>query len=118
MRIGLAISVLLHAALLAWAVVSIAETHEMKLPQPDPIIAEVVSASELNRMRQGVPRTTLLALVDQFSSRRSVGQSGQLVVHRGKRHDRPPFRTSHRRHLMKLSIITSSRDFCERRGCN
>ncbi|MEZ5851422.1 MAG: cell envelope integrity protein TolA [Hyphomicrobiaceae bacterium] len=53
MRVGLVISALLHAALLAWALVTIAETHEMKLPQPDPIIAEVVSADELNRMRQG-----------------------------------------------------------------
>jgi len=52
-RLGLLISVLMHAALLAWALVSIAETREVTPPKIEPIVTEVISASDLAKLRQG-----------------------------------------------------------------
>ena len=41
MRLGFAISVFLHTALLAWALVSLAEPREFKVPDPEPVTADV-----------------------------------------------------------------------------
>lgn len=59
MRLGLAISAMLHAMLLAWAMVSIAQTREFKIPEPDPIISDIVSESDLVRLRQGTREAKL-----------------------------------------------------------
>ena len=53
MRLGLAISMVLHAALLAWALVSIAEPREFKIPEPEPILADVITESQLIQLRKG-----------------------------------------------------------------
>ncbi len=54
MYIGLVISTLLHAALLAWALVSIRSQPEIKPPEVIPVAVDMVTVSELNRMMQGV----------------------------------------------------------------
>lgn len=61
MTFGLVISVVLHASLLGFALVSVASTppREPKLPSPEPIVADVISASDLNRMRKGVREAKL-----------------------------------------------------------
>lgn len=53
MRLGFAISLFLHAALLAWALVSVGETRPLKLPEPEPIVAEIISEADLTQIRQG-----------------------------------------------------------------
>ncbi len=53
MRLGLAISMFLHAALLAWALVSFAEPREFKIPEPEPVAADVITESDLTTLRQG-----------------------------------------------------------------
>ena len=53
MRLGLFTSVLLHSALLAWALVSFAEPREFKIPEPDPVAADVITESDLTTLRQG-----------------------------------------------------------------
>lgn len=53
MRLGLAISLFLHSALLAWALVSFAQPREFKIPEPDPVAADVITDSELTKLRQG-----------------------------------------------------------------
>ena len=53
MRLGLVISMFLHAALLAWALVSVGESRPLKLPEPEPIIAEIITESQLTAIRQG-----------------------------------------------------------------
>ena len=53
MRLGLAISLFLHTALLAWALVSFAEPRAFKIPEPDPVAADVITESDLTQLRQG-----------------------------------------------------------------
>ena len=53
MRGGLATSVVLHAAILAWALFTIQAQREMRLPDPEPIAVDLVNSSELTRLRQG-----------------------------------------------------------------
>ena len=59
MRLGLAISMFLHAALLAWALVSFAEPREFKTPEPEPVAADVITESQLIQIRQGSRDATL-----------------------------------------------------------
>ena len=53
MRGGLATSVVLHAAILAWALFTIQAQRELRIPDPEPIAVDLVNASELTRLRQG-----------------------------------------------------------------
>ncbi|MBS0241383.1 MAG: cell envelope integrity protein TolA [Proteobacteria bacterium] len=55
MTVGLIISLVLHATLLGFALISISgvEQRQPKEPPAEAIVADVISASELNRMRQG-----------------------------------------------------------------
>ena len=53
MRGGLATSVVLHAAILAWALVTIQAQRELRMPEQEPIAVDIVNASDLTRLRQG-----------------------------------------------------------------
>jgi outer membrane biosynthesis protein TonB len=53
MRIGFAISIVLHAALLAWVLVSIRSGREFKKPEIVPVALDIITADELARMKQG-----------------------------------------------------------------
>lgn len=59
MKFGFAISVVLHSALLLWALVSIAATREFKPTEAEPIIAEMITQSDLNKLRQGARNAKL-----------------------------------------------------------
>lgn len=60
MSFGLVVSVVLHAALLGFALISIGQTAPREPKDPvEPIVADVISASELNRMRKGVREAKL-----------------------------------------------------------
>ena len=59
MRLGFAISMFLHSALLAWALVSFAEPREFKVPEPEPVSADVITESDLVKIRQGSRTATL-----------------------------------------------------------
>ncbi|MEZ5817241.1 MAG: cell envelope integrity protein TolA [Hyphomicrobiaceae bacterium] len=60
MTFGLALSVMLHAALIGYAVLSIAQTTPREPKEPvQAIIADVISESDLNRMRKGVREAKL-----------------------------------------------------------
>jgi colicin import membrane protein len=52
-RGGLATSVVLHAAILAWALFTIQAQRELRMPEAEPIAVDLVSPSELTRLRQG-----------------------------------------------------------------
>jgi len=52
-RGGLAISLVLHAAILGWALFSIQSQPALRAPEPEPIAVDIVSASEVTRLRQG-----------------------------------------------------------------
>lgn len=67
MRFELVISTLLHAALLAWALISIEATPDRKIPKPDPVIAEIITESDLVRIRQGSRDAKLGAAVPKES---------------------------------------------------
>ena len=54
MRGGLITSVVLHAAILGWALFTIQAQRELRVAEPEPIAVDLVSASELTRLRQGV----------------------------------------------------------------
>lgn len=53
MQFGLIISVILHAALLAWALITIQSQRDLGMAEPDPIITDLVSESELTKLKQG-----------------------------------------------------------------
>ena len=53
MRSGLATSVVLHAAILAWALFTIQAQRELRMAEPEPIVVDLVNASDLTRLRQG-----------------------------------------------------------------
>jgi colicin import membrane protein len=52
-RGGLVTSVLLHAAILGWALFTIQSQRQLRMPEPDPIAIDIISASELTKLRQG-----------------------------------------------------------------
>ena len=54
MRGGLFTSVMLHAAILGWALFTIQAQRELRVAEPEPIAVDLVSAGELTRLRQGV----------------------------------------------------------------
>ena len=54
MRYGLFTSVILHVAILAWALFTIQSQPELRVPEPDPIVTGLVTEGELTRLRQGV----------------------------------------------------------------
>ena len=53
MYVGLLVSVLMHAALLAWTVVSIQSTPELKAPSIEPVAVDLVTPSELTKLTKG-----------------------------------------------------------------
>jgi len=56
-HVGLIISVLLHAAILGWAVITIQTQRELRVAEPEPVAVDLVSPSDMTKVRQGV-RTT------------------------------------------------------------
>jgi colicin import membrane protein len=52
-RGGLVTSVLLHAAILGWALFTIQAQRELRVAEPEPIAVDLVSASDHTRLRQG-----------------------------------------------------------------
>ncbi|HWV81313.1 MAG TPA: cell envelope integrity protein TolA [Hyphomicrobiaceae bacterium] len=59
MYFGLLVSVVLHATLLGWTIVSIQGTPELKAPEVEPIAVEMISPSDLTRLTRGSRRATL-----------------------------------------------------------
>ncbi|MEL7543214.1 MAG: hypothetical protein AAGJ70_05505 [Pseudomonadota bacterium] len=53
MKTGLFISLLLHAGILAWAVVSIEQTKPKAAPTPKPIVVDISNISDLTRAKKG-----------------------------------------------------------------
>jgi colicin import membrane protein len=53
-RGGLATSVVLHAAILGWALFTIEAQRELRMAEPEPIAVDLINASELTKLRQGV----------------------------------------------------------------
>lgn len=59
MYFGLLVSVMLHASLLGWTVVSIQSTPELRAPVIEPIAVDMISPSELTRLTRGSRSATL-----------------------------------------------------------
>jgi colicin import membrane protein len=59
-RAGLSISTLLHAALLAWAILSIQQTTELRRPDPEPIAVAMITPSEFLALKKGSETATEL----------------------------------------------------------
>lgn len=53
MRGSLVCSVVLHAGLLGWALFTIQTQRELRVPEPEPIAVDLVTQSELTKLRQG-----------------------------------------------------------------
>ena len=53
MQFGLVISVILHAAILGWALITIQSQRELAHVRARPIITDLVTESELTKLRQG-----------------------------------------------------------------
>ncbi len=59
MYFGLLVSVVLHATLLGWSVVSFQSTPELRTPTIEPIAVEMISPTELTRLTRGSRTATL-----------------------------------------------------------
>ena len=53
MYLGLFVSVLLHAALLGWTVISIQSTPELRAPTIEPVAVDLISPSDLTKLMKG-----------------------------------------------------------------
>lgn len=60
MYLGFVVSLLLHAAVLGWALLSFHLTKELPLPETPVIEAQLVTLSELTRLKQGDPDAKVL----------------------------------------------------------
>jgi colicin import membrane protein len=60
MQLSFVISLLLHAGLLAWALLSISRTEQIVTPEVVPISVAIVTPSEMTRMKQGDQNTKTL----------------------------------------------------------
>lgn len=61
MYLGFFVSVLLHAALLGWTVISIQSTPELRAPTVEPVAVELITPSELTKLTKGSRDATLKA---------------------------------------------------------
>ena len=59
MYVGLLVSVLLHATLLGWTVISIQSTPELRASTPEPVAVDLISPSDLTRITKGSRQATL-----------------------------------------------------------
>jgi colicin import membrane protein len=53
-RGGLATSVVMHVVVLAWAMFTIQTQREIRMPEPEPIAVDLVTQSDVTKLRQGV----------------------------------------------------------------
>lgn len=59
MYLGLAVSLLLHTGLLAWALVSIQSARDFPMPSTEAVAVDFVTISDVNKMRQGSRQSKL-----------------------------------------------------------
>lgn len=59
MYLGLAVSLLLHTGLLAWALVSIHSARDFPMPSTEAVAVDFVTISDVNKMRQGSRQSKL-----------------------------------------------------------
>jgi len=81
--VGLTISIVLHLGLLAWAVVSVAETKPHKPPQPEPVEVAIITPDDLVRLRKG----------DRSSKKLETRPAKQTNASKAKKPTRKPART-------------------------
>ena len=74
MQFGLVISVIFHAAILRWALITIQSQRELRMPEPDPIITELVTEGELTKLRQGVRTAKQLEAVAKESPKADIAK--------------------------------------------
>ncbi len=74
MQFGLVISVILHAAILGWALITIQSQRELRMSEPDPIITDLVTESELTKLRQGARTAKQLEAMAKESPKADVAK--------------------------------------------
>jgi colicin import membrane protein len=74
LQFGLVISVIFHAAILGWALITIQSQRELRMPEPDPIITDLVTESELTKLRQGVRTAKQLEAVAKETPKADIAK--------------------------------------------
>lgn len=74
MQFGLVTSVILHAAILGWALITIQSQRELRMSEPDPIITDLVTESELTKLRQGARSAKQLETMAKESPKADVAK--------------------------------------------
>jgi colicin import membrane protein len=87
MRVGLTISVLVHAGLLAWAVFAIQQTPELRLPPTVAISVAVVTPSDETRMKRGDALTKTL---ESKAAETPVDDAARAEIEKAKAPPPPP----------------------------
>jgi colicin import membrane protein len=79
LRRGLAVSVLLHVAVLAWALVSIHSTPPFKLPEPEPVEVALVTPDDIVRLKQGDRNAKQLEAIQAESAKETKKENPKPV---------------------------------------
>jgi colicin import membrane protein len=74
LQFGLVISVIFHAAILGWALITIQSQRELRMPEPDPIITDLVTEGELTKLRQGVRTAKQLEAMAKESPKADIAK--------------------------------------------
>jgi colicin import membrane protein len=74
LQFGLVISVIFHAAILGWALITIQSQRELRMPEPDPIITDLVTESELTKLRQGARTAKQLEAMAKESPKADIAK--------------------------------------------
>ncbi len=83
MHFGLFISIVMHAAILGWAFITIQSQRELRVPEPEPIVTGLVTEGELTKLRQGARTAKQLEAADQGSAQGRRGQEGSRQAQAG-----------------------------------
>jgi len=73
-QFGLVTSVILHAALLGWALITIQSQRDLRMSEPEPIITDLVTESELTKLRQGARSAKQLETMAKESPKADVAK--------------------------------------------
>ena len=83
MRYGLFTSVILHVAILGWALFTIQSQPELRVAEPEPIVTGLVTEGELTKLRQG-ERTAKQLEAEPRNAHGRAGQEGSGEAQAGR----------------------------------
>jgi colicin import membrane protein len=73
-QFGLIISVMFHAAILGWALITLHSQRDLSVAEPDPIVTDLISESELTKLKKGVRTAKQLEAVAKEAPKADIAK--------------------------------------------